>query len=88
MTATARTPAHMRLLRLVQRALDGVEQALRPSDDHRPGDDEDHETTREILLPTTTDEPPARRAQRQAHDYLARRRRRLARQLDESGDAR
>ena len=82
MTATASTPAHIRLLRLVRRALDTVEQALRPDDD--PRTDTETETTRDILLPTSTGEPPARRAQRQAHDYLERRRRELARQLDAS----
>ena len=81
MTATASTPAHIRLLRLLRRALDTVEQALRPDDDPRTPDD-DSETTRDILLPMSTGEPPARRAQRQAHDYLERRRRKLARQLD------
>ena len=82
MTATTTTPAHIRLLRLIRRALDTVEQALRPDDDPRTPADTDTETTRDILLPTSTGEPPARRAQRQAHDYLERRRRKMARQLD------
>lgn len=83
MTATATNPAHVRLLRLARRALDHVERALRPDAGDHAADDEDTETTRDILLPATTGEPPARRAERQAHDYLARRRRKLARQLDD-----
>lgn len=84
MTATASTPAHIRLLRLVRRTLDTVEQALRPDDPSEDPADGDTETTRDILLPRATGEPPSRRAQRQAHDYLERRRRQLARQLDPS----
>ena len=82
MTATASTPARHRLLRLVRRTLDTVEQVLRPDHASDRAADEDTETTRDILLPRSTGEPAARRAQRQAHDYLERRRRRLARQLD------
>lgn len=89
MSATTSRLPHLRLLRLVRRALDAVEEALRPDEadaDDRPSpadeDGADGGTTREILLPTATGEPPARRAERQAHDYLARRRRKLAAQLD------
>lgn len=46
-------------------------------------DDPDSTTTRELLIPTT-DEPAATRASRQAQAYLERRRRKLARSLDDA----
>ena len=85
MTATASTPPHIRVLRLTRRALDRVEQTLRPDAGERHH--EETETTREILLPSATGESRSRRAQRQAHPYLARRRRQLARRLDGDGSA-
>lgn len=98
MSATPAT-ADLRPLRFVRRVLDQVERALRPdrpggeaidppasADDApvpgRPADDLDSTTTRELLVPTS-DEPAAARASRQAQAYLERRRRKLARTLDD-----
>jgi hypothetical protein len=59
--------------------LDRVEGTLRDADDLEPT--EPSLTTRELLLPRDTGEPASLRAQRQAADYLERRRQRLREDL-------
>lgn len=93
MTASPAIAQRVNPLRIVRRVLDTVERALRPAADRDPVEpgavdtaapDLDTSTTRELLLPVLTGEAPARRAQRQASDYLERRRRKLAEQLGDS----
>ena len=89
-SATSTSP-----LRALRRVLDPVERLLRPREASDPTPrsrdvvdpvtaDLDSTTTQELLVPRRTGEPAAERASRQAQDYLERRRRKLAKQLETS----
>ncbi len=91
MSATATTATLP--LRALRRALGRVERALRPVGDLDAAPtsatvtdaptDVDPTMTQELLIPRVTDEPAAARASRQAQDYLAWRRHKLSRQLED-----
>lgn len=72
-----RTGARARLRHL----LDRIECTLRDTDDVDVRPTAPNLTTRELLLPRDTGEPASLRAQRQAADYLERRRQRLREDL-------
>ncbi len=91
MSATA--TAAILPLRALRRALGRVERALRPDGDVDAVATSatvtdapvapDPTMTQELLIPRLTDEPAATRASRQAQDYLAWRRHKLSRQLED-----